>query len=129
MSSEYLLDTNAVIARFAQETAIIEVLERANEIFVPSIALGELYFGAEKSAQVEENLEQIEKFITDRTVLGCDRDTARWYGRINNRLRVIGRPIPANDVWIASIAMQYGLTVLTHDRHFSDVDGLAVESW
>jgi tRNA(fMet)-specific endonuclease VapC len=62
-------------------------------------------------------------------ILGCNVDTARWYGRIAAQLKTIGRPIPQNDIWIAAIARQYELTMLTRDKHFENVDGLVVESW
>jgi tRNA(fMet)-specific endonuclease VapC len=91
--------------------------------------LGELYFGAEKSGRVEANIKRIDEFVSDQFVLNCDRETARWYGRIEFRLRDKGRPIRQNDTWIAAIAMQYSLTVLTRDAHFDEVDGLALASW
>jgi tRNA(fMet)-specific endonuclease VapC len=62
-------------------------------------------------------------------VLGCDTATARQYGRIKNALRARGRPIPDNDIWIAAIALQHDLTLLSRDRHFGAVAGLVVETW
>ena len=91
--------------------------------------MGELYFGAFKSEQVKANLGSIERLRTSVVELGCDGDTARVYGEIRDRLRRIGRPIPGNDVWIAAIAMQYDLTLLTRDAHFKQIDGLKVENW
>jgi tRNA(fMet)-specific endonuclease VapC len=54
---------------------------------------------------------------------------ARFYGRVSHQLRVKGRPIPQNDIWIAALAIQHNLTVLTRDSHFAEVDGLATQSW
>ena len=36
-----------------------------------------------------------------------------------------GSPIPINDVWIAAQAMEHGAELLTDDRHFERVAGLA----
>jgi tRNA(fMet)-specific endonuclease VapC len=129
MSGRNLLDTNIVIALFAQDAAVVEHLDEAEEVFIPSIVLGELYFGARKSRRVKENLARIDEFAFSNVVLGCDTETARYYGEIKNALREKGRPIPENDVWIAAIALQYDLTLISRDAHFGEIDHLKVESW
>ena len=129
MSGRYLLDTNIIIALFASEATIINNLAQANEVFIPSIALGELCYGARKSGRLQENLERIEELVVNSTVIGCDADTARQYGNIKNRLRIKGRPLPENDVWIAALALQYGLTLVTRDAHFQEVEDLQVIAW
>jgi tRNA(fMet)-specific endonuclease VapC len=48
---------------------------------------------------------------------------------LNQELRVKGQPIPENDIWVAAIALQHRLTLVTRDEHFKQVDGLAVETW
>ena len=63
MSGRYLLDANIIIALFAQETAVHERLTTAEEVFVPCVAVGELYFGAYKSLRVPENLSRIVVWI------------------------------------------------------------------
>ena len=45
MPGRYLLDTSAIIALFANDARITEALSAADQVFVPSIALGELYYG------------------------------------------------------------------------------------
>jgi tRNA(fMet)-specific endonuclease VapC len=129
MNGRNLLDTNIVIALFAQDAAVVEHLDEAEEVFIPSIVLGELYFGARKSRRVKENLARIDEFAFSNVVLGCDTETARYYGEIKNALREKGRPIPENDVWIAAIALQYDLTLISRDAHFGEIDHLKVESW
>jgi len=129
MSGRFLLDTNIVIALFAQEPPVREHLERAEEVFVPSVVLGELYFGAHKSTRVEENLARVDEFAASSAVLVCDTETARWYGAIKSGLREMGRPIPENDIWIAAIAQQHGLILVTRDAHFSEVERLKIGAW
>jgi tRNA(fMet)-specific endonuclease VapC len=82
VSGKYLLDTNIIISIFAKDPQIHNRLENAEEIFVPCIAIGELYFGAYKSIKVEENLARIDEFAINNTVLFCDADTAKRYGLI-----------------------------------------------
>ena len=124
-----MLETNIVIALFANEATVQQRLTAAQEVFVPCIVLGELYYGAYRSARVVENLARLDAFATSNTVLLCDAVTARQYGDIKNTLRAKGRPIPENDIWIAAIARQHDLTVVARDAHFHEVDGLPVEEW
>jgi tRNA(fMet)-specific endonuclease VapC len=101
----------------------------AREVFVPCIAIGELYFGAYKSLKIKENLDRIDEFALNNTVLSCDTETARRYGSIKSYLKEKGQPIPENDMWIAAIAQQYTLTLVSKDTHFDLVENLKVELW
>ncbi len=129
MNGKYLLDTNIIIGLFAAEPAIKEKLGTAGEVFVPSIALGELCFGARKSGRVQENLKRIDELAANTVVLECNTETARRYGEVKNALRVKGPPIPENDIWIASIALQHDLTLITRDVHFGEIENLQVAAW
>jgi tRNA(fMet)-specific endonuclease VapC len=44
-------------------------------------------------------------------------------------LKKAGRPIPANDVWIAALAIQHRLPVMSRDEHFDVVPGLRRQGW
>jgi tRNA(fMet)-specific endonuclease VapC len=129
MSGRFLLDTNIVIAIFAKDSGVMDHLTQATEVFVPSIVLGELFYGAYKSNQSHPNIARIEEFAADTAILACDSVTGREYGRIKNDLRMRGRPIPENDIWIAAIATQHELTVVSRDGHFDEVSNLSVTTW
>jgi tRNA(fMet)-specific endonuclease VapC len=129
MNGKYLLDANLVIALFAGEPAVTKRLREAEEIFIPSIAMGELYYGAHKSSRAEENIARLDDFIAGNVVLSCDTEIARRYGEVKDRLRQKGRPIPENDIWIAAIALEHGLILVTRDVHFNEVEGLKIEGW
>ncbi|HEY4687982.1 MAG TPA: PIN domain-containing protein [Anaerolineae bacterium] len=94
MSGRFLLDTNVVIALLEGEAVVKDQFAQAEEVFVSSIALGELYFGAGKSGRPQTNRARVDEFATDNVVLGCDTDTARRYGEVKNALRLKGRPVP-----------------------------------
>ncbi len=53
-----------------------------------------------------------------------DENTAEFYAEILSELRSKGTPIPTNDVWIASVALQEGLPLYSSDWHFRKVPGL-----
>jgi tRNA(fMet)-specific endonuclease VapC len=129
MSGRYLLDTNIIIDLLANEDAIKAELAKAEEAFVSSITIGELFFGAEKSTRPAENVRRIEDFAAIITVLGCDTNTARRYGQIKNMLRAKGRPVPENDLWIAAVTHQHDLILVTRDKHFNEIEGLPTACW
>ena len=129
MSGRVLLDTNIIIALFAKDAAVTKKLAETEEVFTPSIALGELYFGARNSSREEENISRIAAFARSSAVLRCDGFTAEHYGRIKHQLKVSGTPVPENDIWISAIATQFGLVLISRDKHFGAVEGLKLEQW
>ena len=129
MAGRFLLDTNIVIALFAQDAGVLERLAEAEEVFLPSVVLGELYYGARKSAKTEANVSRVDELAGRSSVLVCDGETARHDGEVKNFLRAKGRPLPENDVWVAAIALQHGLILVTPDAHFDEIADLAVVAW
>ncbi len=129
MNGRHLLDTNIIIALLASETVVIQQLREAAEVFIPSVAVGELYYGAYKSSHIDENLVRLTEFVARNVVLGCDAQTARYYGALKDELRKKGHPIPENDVWIAALAKQHDLVLVSRDKHFAKVTDLQVKVW
>ena len=129
MDGEILPDTNIVIPWMTDEATILMRLGQAESIFLSSIVVGELYFGAFKSGRMEANLSRVETLLEGKDILTVDEETSRIYGRIKQELKLKGRPIPENDIWIAAHALQYDLTLITRDAHFSEVTGLRIEHW
>lgn len=128
-AGSYLLDTNILLAVFAQDMAVLARLATTQQVYIPSIVLGELYYGAFNSGRVVENVARVDEAARSARVLACDAVTGGHYGQVKLSLRRKGRPIPENDVWIAALALQHGLTLVSRDAHFMHVDGLVLESW
>jgi len=128
-SGRYLLDTGIVASLFRGDTGVRNQIADAEEVFVSSITLGELFYGAFKSQRTEDELKKIDEFAQVVRVLECDADTAEVYGRIKTALRAKGRPIPENDIWIAAAAMQHDLSLAMRDPHFEQVEGLTLAPW
>lgn len=129
MNGRYLLDTNAVIALFANDPGVAQGLATAAEVFVPTIALGELYYGVRKSSRSRENLQRLDEFAAASRVIGCVLETAQRYGALKDALRQRGQPIPENDIWIAAMAQQHGLTLVSREEHFRQIDDLLLQTW
>ncbi len=126
--NNYLLDTNIVVAILNQEAGLEQHLI-GNNAYLSTVVLGELYYGAQNSARAADNLKKIETFMASCAFLDCDKQTAVEYSNIRLQLKVKGRPIPENDIWIAAAARQHGLTLVSRDEHFKEVNGLLLEKW
>jgi tRNA(fMet)-specific endonuclease VapC len=122
MSGRYLLDTNVIIDLFNGDNAVLKKIGNAEEVLVPNIVIGELYYGSYGSKKTKGNLKRLEEFILSSTVINTNIETARVYGYIKNELKKKGTPIPENDIWIAALAKQHSLKVLTRDKHFKFID-------
>ncbi len=130
MAGKVLLDTSVVVAIFAgKEESVRSAYRAAEQAYVSSTVLGELYLGALGSARIQDNLREIEMFAAGVTLVSCDAETARIYAEVKRALRLRGRPIPDNDIWIAASAIQHRLTLATRDAHFNAVDGVTVARW
>ncbi len=125
----FLLDTNIVIALFAQEADVLQQLQQAAGTFLPCIVLGELYYGARKSGRTEANIQRVDEFAARNAVLNCDAETAQQYGKIKEALRAKGKPLPENDIWIAALALQHDLVLVSRDAHFNEIADLIIAAW
>ena len=127
--SRYLLDTNIIIGMFAGDRTIREKVQNTGKLFLASPVIGELYYGARKSNRVIENLARVDSLIRQFPLYSCGLETTQWFGIIKNQLRLKGYLIPDNDIWIAAIAMQHDLILVTRDSHFHEVESLQTERW
>ena len=102
---------------------MIEQLDRAEWIGVPSVVVGELWAGFLVGTRRTRNIDGLEEFLSQPVVdvLPVDDDVARIYGEIFADLRRKGRPLPTNDIWIAASATRAGAAVLTFDEHFREI--------
>lgn len=129
MNGKYLLDTNIVIALLSEDKEVIVKVKNAREVYIPSIVLGELFYGAYNSTKQKSNLERLEKFRKEIGIIECGDETAKEYGKVKYELKKKGKPIPENDIWIGAIARQYKLTLASRDKHFENIDNLRLEKW
>ncbi|NJL76691.1 MAG: type II toxin-antitoxin system VapC family toxin [Saprospiraceae bacterium] len=128
MSGDYILDSNIVIDIFRNDSATISEVTKLNKIYVPVIVLGELHYGANKSSQTSKRTLEIDQLKRRVILLDVTDRTAKHYGEIKNKLHQKGKMIPENDIWIAAIAMETGLPLLSNDKHFQFVDGIVVDA-
>lgn len=91
-------DTNIIIALLNGEDKLASTLDLYSNIYVSSIVLGELYYGAYGFTNKAKNLDRIKKFLERSSLVFSDESTSEMYGQIKANLKKKGRPIPENDV-------------------------------
>ena len=130
---KYMLDTDTciyVINKRPQKVFDRFKRHRVGDIGLSSIALSELQYGAQKSSNVEKNLESLNAFVTPLEILEYGEAEAQTYGEIRNKLERKGQPIGSMDLLIAAHALTLGLTLITNNRReFSKVPNLQIASW
>lgn len=124
-----ILDTNALSAIADGDEAIGQALAHAGEIAVPAIVLGGYRYGIRGSRSRARCERWLDELIEGRRVLDADLRTTVFYAEIREALNRRGRLIPANDAWIAALARQHGMPVVSRDRHFYFVPKLKRASW
>ena len=128
----YMLDTSICI--YVMKNYPQDLREKFNalaeQLCISSITLGELHFGAEKSARRADNLTAIEQFVARLDVLSFDAKAAMHYGQVRAELERAGTPCGPHDMQIGGHARSQGLIVVTNDaREFSRMKGIRVENW
>jgi tRNA(fMet)-specific endonuclease VapC len=124
-----LLDTNAISAWAMQDAKMLGVLRSDPLWYLLSIALGEYRFGVVSSARraaLERWLEEIESACV---VLSPDAQTVRFYATIQDAFRCANTTIPYHDIWIAALAQQHSLEIVSRDAHFDRISGVRRVSW
>ena len=124
-----ILDTNALSAFVDGDGGLAKALSRTSHLAIPVIVLGEFRYGIAASRHRATCAEWLETHLPQFDVLAVTEVTAVAYADLRVALKQSGRPIPANDAWIAALALQHRLPVVSRDQHFDAVLGLERRSW
>jgi tRNA(fMet)-specific endonuclease VapC len=127
MPGKIALDTDIAIKFLNGDKAIDKFLSKYSEICMPVVVVGELIFGALNLKHAEQNLARHKKLIQRSRILEITEATANTYAKARLSLKKKGKPIPENDLWIASVCIEYNVSLLSSDRHFKDIDHLRLE--
>ena len=124
-----ILDTKALSAFLDREPEAVAILSEVRDLAIPVIVAGEFYFGIAQSRHRDAYERALQRMLDRSSVLTVGTDTARHYAAIRMELKVAGRPIPANDLWIAALSRQHAMSVMSRDAHFDSVAGLRRRGW
>ena len=121
-----LIDTNAYSALIAGDGRVADILAESDAVLLSPVVIGELYDGFRGGSRNRENREILQRFREKpRTIcIPVTENTAEWFAEIKQILRIKGNPIPMNDVWIAASCMEHGASLLSFDKHFTEINGL-----
>ncbi len=122
-----LVDTNVIIRFFKGETELFSLFDDMDNLYISSISVGELMYGAELSKKTDFNKENYFNFCQQMKVIYPDLEIAKSYGKIKASLKAKDKPIPENDIWIAATCHAADLTLITADSDFDFVDEISVE--
>ena len=119
-----ILDTNALSAWAEGRAAVESPLRVAQRLVVPSVVLGEYYFGIRQSRHRTRYEDWLARYLPLTEIAMVTSATAHAYADIRMELKRRGTPIPQNDAWIAALARQHGLAIMSNDGHFDVVEGI-----
>lgn len=126
----YLLDSSVLIRSLRGDATITSRIDSAPQVYISSIVIGELYYGAYGSpTRPDAAFADVEARVRSIAVLTPDAPTAALYARTRFDLKRRGLTLPDNDLWIAATAMQYDVTLAARDAHFNWISGLRIEQW
>jgi predicted nucleic acid-binding protein len=124
-----ILDTNALSATADGDPSALEQVSRAALVALPVIVLGEYRLGIAQSRHRRDYESWLTQWIASVKVLGIDEETTKHYAAIGLELKARGKPIPANDLWIAALCRQHARPLLSRDHHFDVVPNLQRLTW
>ena len=120
------LDTNRLTDLFRGDAELAAQLGLCDEVWIPLPVLGEIKAGFYGGSQQNRNELLLGGLLARPTVqvLVPGRQTAEQYARLFVQLKRAGTPIPDNDLWIAALALEHDLLLITRDKHFERVPQL-----
>lgn len=124
-----ILDTNALSAFVDGEPEVGAILRQQQRAAIPVIVLGEFRYGIMGSRHRKAYEEWLEIHLRQFDLLAITAETTVPYASLRATLKRLGQPIPANDAWIAALAMQYGLPILSRDVHFDALTDVRRIDW
>ena len=124
-----ILDTNALSALLDKDTALLEVIRESRELALPVIVLGEFRFGIGVSRRRDQYETWLRRDLSLFRVLPVVEETSVYYAAVRSELKTSGSPIPANDAWIAALAQQHRMPIVSRDTHFDKVKNIERLGW
>ncbi len=129
---KYMLDTNLIIYTIKNRPVNVRntFKKHDGQMCVSTVSLGELIYGAERSAQPEKNMSVIEAMMARLEVLTFETQDTTHFGQLRAELARLGKPIGPYDTMIAGHARSRGLILVTNNtKEFKRVPGLRIENW
>ena len=124
-----ILDTNALSAFVDGDPEVGAILGVQHQAAIPVIVLGEFRYAIMGSRHRKTYEDWLENHMRHFDLLAITAETTLPYASLRATLKRLGRPIPANDAWIAALAIQHRLPILSRDEHFEALPDVRRISW
>ena len=129
MMNKVALDTNIVIDILNGKMETSEKIKEYQIIYLPVTVCGELLFGAKNSSKRQQNEPKFQAFIQQCQILEIHEVIAETYAEVRKKLKDKGRPLPENDIWIAATCLANDIPLMSHDKHFKEIEELQLISF
>jgi tRNA(fMet)-specific endonuclease VapC len=124
-----IVDTNALSAIAEDHPDVVSLIARSDQLAIPVIVLGEYRQGIMQSRHRIAYENWLAEFVRDCIIFDITESTASRYAEIAIELKLAGKPVPTNDLWIAALCRQHSEALLSRDRHFDFVTGIKRIGW
>lgn len=126
MTKSIALDTNTYAAFLKADSRVVEHIKSADEIIIPFVVIGELYYGFYRGTKAADNISILDKFLKSPRVMIVHTNDAisLTFGEIATELANVGKPMQQNDIWIAAVCKQNNCSLLSYDQGFKNIIGL-----
>jgi tRNA(fMet)-specific endonuclease VapC len=128
----FLLDTDTVSFHLKRPRGLIHrFTQYSGRLYLSSIALAELYVWAFSKPDPVPTVKAIQFMLRHEVNrLDFDDDCALKFGETRAQLLPMGIVVSPLDLLLASVALTYGLTLVTHNiSDFQAIPGLRLEDW
>ncbi|MGJ3244115.1 MAG: PIN domain-containing protein [Opitutales bacterium] len=124
-----ILDTNALSALAGHDRNLVQLVDNADQAVLPFAAVAEFQYGLLGSTKPEPGLNLLNGLMQILPLLLPDAETIQHFAVLAHRQKQVGRPVPTNDLWIAALAHQHALPVLSRDQHFDAIPDIRRIDW
>ena len=124
-----ILDTNALSALLDKDSDLLRVIRQSRDLALPVIVLGEFRFGIAVSRRRRDYEAWLARDLSLFRVLPVTEETTVHHAAIRLELKIVCSPIPANDAWIAALAREHRLPIVSRDAHFDMVKNIQRIDW
>ena len=129
--TRYMLDTNTVSHLLKRHPAVTRrvVAVPITSVCISAITQGELLFGLARRPDATALHDAVREFLRRVDVLPWDAATSEVYGPARAAAQREGEVLAPMDLLIGSHALSVDAVLVTNDRAFAQLSGLAVEDW
>ena len=128
----FLLDTNILSAHLRRPSGLAHrFFQYSGRLYTSTVAMAELFVWAYNRPDPTKVLTAIDELLFQEvSLLEYDRDCANEFGTVRIQMRRSGIEVPSLDLLIASVALVYDLTLVTHNTaDFQSIPGLRLDDW